>query len=284
MKKILLLLLFWVSYAHADVTLIIPFSPGGAYDTVGRKFSSFLETELGTPINVINVTGAGGLIAINKLTASNATTMMLTSSSFYTNILDNQLDIDQFKYISVLAESPLYLGVKKGAGITCSTITNSSKDQFLGSSGPGSISSFATSIVSSKYKHIIDVPYKGSGQMITDILSGQISGTFYNSIPERTDIEIIAATTLNPVYGIPGMKECFGIQTNLKTQFVLVANKKADVTFMKTINESAIKYTKDQAVNNHFKTQGMIATADSLDETAKEVNREYKIWAKKGKN
>jgi tripartite-type tricarboxylate transporter receptor subunit TctC len=277
MKKLFILLLFFISSAYAETTLIIPFSPGGSYDTVGRRFATFLENEINDKVIVVNVTGAGGLIAIHKLN-SNSNYIMLTSSSFYVNVIDNQLDLDQFKFISILAESPLYLGVKKNSGITCSTITHPSKDIFLGTSGPGSMSSVATEIVSSKYKHITAVPYKGTGQMITDILSGQISGTFYNSMPDRADIDIIASTTVNAIHGIPGMKECFKLSSSLKTHFILIGNKKIDPDLIKKINLSAIKYIKNSKIIEEFKSQGMIPTASSLEDTTIEVKNEFNFW------
>ncbi|MBL3267426.1 tripartite tricarboxylate transporter substrate binding protein, partial [Klebsiella pneumoniae] len=43
------------------VTIIVPWAAGGGVDTVTRIFAEGFEKELGTPINVVNRTGGGGL-------------------------------------------------------------------------------------------------------------------------------------------------------------------------------------------------------------------------------
>lgn len=284
MKKIICIALLLVaSLAHADVTLIIPFSPGGTYDTIGRRLSVFLTRELKEPVVVTNVLGAGGYIAVNRLESSNEKTIMLTSSAFYRNLLDNDVSIDNFNFISILGESPLFLGVPKASGLTCDKLKDPSKNYFLGTSGVGSMSAKATAIVHEKYLHIIEVPYKGSGQMTTDMLSGQIAGTFYNSMPERPDIVLLANTSLQSSYGVPSITECFGIQESLKTQYLLVANKQMNSEFMKNLNMLSIKFVKDTDTIDHFKTQGITASASSLKNTQSVVVNEYNKWKLKDK-
>jgi tripartite-type tricarboxylate transporter receptor subunit TctC len=50
------------------VTLVVPYTPGGGYDTYARMIAPYLEEQLGTSIVVENRDGAGGLLAINNLT------------------------------------------------------------------------------------------------------------------------------------------------------------------------------------------------------------------------
>jgi tripartite-type tricarboxylate transporter receptor subunit TctC len=49
------------------VTLVVPFSPGGGYDSYARMIAPFLAEELGAQVVVENQDGAGGLLAINNL-------------------------------------------------------------------------------------------------------------------------------------------------------------------------------------------------------------------------
>ena len=43
------------------VTLVVPFAPGGVYDTLGARPCGSLSRILGQPIVVENVPGAGGM-------------------------------------------------------------------------------------------------------------------------------------------------------------------------------------------------------------------------------
>jgi tripartite-type tricarboxylate transporter receptor subunit TctC len=284
MKKIIFTALLLVaSLAHADITLIIPFSPGGTYDSIGRRLSVFLTKELKEPVVVTNVLGAGGYIAVTKLESSNEKTILLTGSAFYRSLLDNNVPVDNFNYISVLGESPLFLGVTKSSGLTCDKLKDTNKNYFLGTSGVGSMSAKATAIVHEKYPHISEVPYKGSGQMVTDMLSGQIAGTFYNSMPDRPDIVLIANTSLQTSYGVPSITECFGIQESLKTQYLLIGNKQATSEFMRNLNNLLIQFTKDLDTIEHFKLQGITPSASTLKNTQTSVSNEYNKWKIKDK-
>src|SRR6188768_664673 len=49
------------------VTLVVPFSAGGPTDTIGRMLAERMSRNLGQPVIVENVVGAGGTIANNKV-------------------------------------------------------------------------------------------------------------------------------------------------------------------------------------------------------------------------
>jgi len=49
-------------YPSKPITMIVPWGAGGGTDTLARTFASMLEEELGQPINVVNRTGAGGVV------------------------------------------------------------------------------------------------------------------------------------------------------------------------------------------------------------------------------
>ena len=48
-------------YPTRPITLVVPFTPGGVYDTMGRVYASALADILGTPVVVENVPGAGSM-------------------------------------------------------------------------------------------------------------------------------------------------------------------------------------------------------------------------------
>src|SRR5437660_4857374 len=51
------------AYPSRPITLIVPFAAGGPTDTLARIVGERMKSELGQPIIVENVTGAGGTIA-----------------------------------------------------------------------------------------------------------------------------------------------------------------------------------------------------------------------------
>src|SRR5690606_38039584 len=57
-------------YPSRPITLIVPFSSGGQYDTVARMLAKPLGEKLGQPVIIDNVGGAGGTVGGAK--AANA--------------------------------------------------------------------------------------------------------------------------------------------------------------------------------------------------------------------
>ncbi len=50
------------AYPDRPITLIVPWGAGGGTDAVARFFASYLEKELGQPVNVVNRTGGNGVV------------------------------------------------------------------------------------------------------------------------------------------------------------------------------------------------------------------------------
>ena len=51
------------TYPSRPITIIVPYPPGGATDTIGRIMQDSLSQSLGQPIVLENIGGAGGMIA-----------------------------------------------------------------------------------------------------------------------------------------------------------------------------------------------------------------------------
>ena len=58
---------FAKDWPEKPVDLVNPFGAGGAADVQARKLAESLSRDLGQPITVRNVTGAGGAIAYNEV-------------------------------------------------------------------------------------------------------------------------------------------------------------------------------------------------------------------------
>ncbi|MDR1661654.1 MAG: tripartite tricarboxylate transporter substrate binding protein [Azoarcus sp.] len=54
-------------YPKKNISLIVPYTAGGSSDIGARRHAQYLEKELGVPIIIENVAGAGGWVGWNKL-------------------------------------------------------------------------------------------------------------------------------------------------------------------------------------------------------------------------
>src|SRR5450631_3454356 len=60
------------TYPSRNITLLVPFPPGGATDTIARIIQDPMQKALGQTIVVENVGGAGGMIAANRAARADA--------------------------------------------------------------------------------------------------------------------------------------------------------------------------------------------------------------------
>lgn len=59
-------------YPERPITLIVPWSAGGGTDAVGRMLAAGLQENLGQPVNVVNRTGAGGIVGHTAMIEADA--------------------------------------------------------------------------------------------------------------------------------------------------------------------------------------------------------------------
>ena len=57
------------TYPSRQITLIVPFPPGGSTDTAARILAEKMRPLLGQPVIIENVGGAGGSIAVGRARA-----------------------------------------------------------------------------------------------------------------------------------------------------------------------------------------------------------------------
>ncbi|WP_332719895.1 Bug family tripartite tricarboxylate transporter substrate binding protein [Pelagibacterium mangrovi] len=79
-------------YPERPIKMIVPFAPGGSTDLIGRIVIEKAQEELGQPIVVENVAGAGTLLGLNQLAGSNPdgyTIGMTTSTAVLQPIYGN---------------------------------------------------------------------------------------------------------------------------------------------------------------------------------------------------
>ena len=175
------------------IKYIVPFAAGGTTDILGRMVGAKLAEALGVPVVVENRAGAAGALGAEMLAKSPPDGYTIgggTISSHAINVsLYSKLPYDpikDFTPITMLATLPNMLVVHPSipAGNVQELIAflkaNPNRHSF-GSAGNGTSQHMSGELFKTmtgvQMQHI---PYKGSGPMIPDLLSGTISMSFEN--------------------------------------------------------------------------------------------------------
>jgi tripartite-type tricarboxylate transporter receptor subunit TctC len=178
-------------YPLRPLRLVVGFAPGGSTDVTARIVGERLTTALGQQVVVDNRSGAGGNIGADIVAKSGpdgytllmATTGVMAFNHYLYAKLPYSAEKDlapvtQIGSLPLILIVPASMSAKSVKELVALARAHPGKYSF-GSSGVGG----ATHVTAELFKalagiDIVHVPYKGSGQMMGDLLSGQIQIAF----------------------------------------------------------------------------------------------------------
>ena len=176
------------AYPNKQITVVVSFPPGGDTDALARLFSEKLATRIGHPVIVENKTGASGTIGNSFVAKANPDgyTLLFTPNTMATAPLVLKPGtgavydpLTDFTPIILAGTQSLFVVANTGSGVT------SMKD-LVAAAKAGKIATYA-SPGSGSPMHILgemfnksagikvsQVPYRGSGPAIVDLLGGHV--------------------------------------------------------------------------------------------------------------
>jgi tripartite-type tricarboxylate transporter receptor subunit TctC len=171
------------TYPSRQITLVVPFPPGGSTDVVGRIMAERMRPLLGQPVIIENVGGAGGSIAVGRVAraAPDGYTIDIgqwdthVGSVIYPLTYDLQKDFEPIGLISI---NPQLLVGKKVLpaddlqGLVAWMKANPGKATFVNQNAAAQVSGILLQQLTGTQVQFI--PYRGAGPAMTDLLSGQV--------------------------------------------------------------------------------------------------------------
>jgi tripartite-type tricarboxylate transporter receptor subunit TctC len=290
------------TYPAKPVRMIVPFPPGGAADIIGRVLSQKLSEQLGQQVIVDNRAGASGNIgaeAAAKATGDGYTILLgaLTSHAINYTLERKGLRYDLMKDltpVSIVATVPYVLVIHPSVPArSMQELVASAKARpgqlTYGSSGAGAPQRLAAEMFKLRTGvDMLHVPYKGSGQVITDLVGGQVLAAF-ESVPatlphiRNGKLRPLGVTTSQRLpmlpdvptvaeAGLPGfdVSSTFGVLAPAGTPRPLVERLSAEIT--KTLQLEDVKEKLLQ--------QGAFATSTTPAQAAQRIRSEITMWAR----
>jgi tripartite-type tricarboxylate transporter receptor subunit TctC len=181
------------SYPTKPIKLVVPFPPAGSTDISARAMAGKLGERLGQPVIIENKPGAGGNIGSDMVAKAPADGYTLLVGTVGTHAINSSLyskmpydHVKDFAPVILLSTTPNVLVVNPGFA------PNSVQEVIaLAKSKPGELT-FASSGAGTSIHlsgelfrsmaglSMTHIPYKGSGPMVVDLMSGQVNMSFDN--------------------------------------------------------------------------------------------------------
>jgi tripartite-type tricarboxylate transporter receptor subunit TctC len=176
-------------YPVKPIRIVVPFTPGGSNDLVGRVIALKLNEAWGQPAIIDNRPGGGSTIGIETVVraAPDGYTLLTTSGGIAINVSLYKLSfnpVTDLAPVSLLAQMPYLLAVTPSLPAkTVQDVINLARAQpgklAYSSSGAGTSSHLTMELFKSAAKlDMLHVPFKGGAPAVTAVMSGETQMTF----------------------------------------------------------------------------------------------------------
>lgn len=285
------------AYPSKPIKLVVPFAPGGAADMTGRLVAENLAKRIGQPVVVENKPGAGATVGaayVLNAPADGYTLLYTTPGPQITNpYLMARLPYDPKDLIpvsriawvpSVLVVNPA-LPVKSVKELIEYARQNPGKVNF-GSAGIGASSHLSGELFKSMAGiDITHVPYKGTGQVVSDLVGGNIQMTIDSLsvyLPYIKSGQVRALGIAMPQRS-PAVPDLAPVSDDLKdfdatpVNYLTVKSGTPDAV-IKKLNAEMKAVLSDPALQERMAKLGLFPQWSTPEDMAKEVTKESNKW------
>ncbi|QJR09464.1 hypothetical protein DSM104443_00508 [Usitatibacter rugosus] len=296
--------LAFAQYPNKPIKLVVPYSPGGATDVIGRVLAQALSTQLGQQVVVENRAGAGGNIgaeSVAKAAPDGYTLLMgaMTSHSIMATLEKGSIRYDLQKDlvpVSMAGSVPLVwvvnpdLPVKNMKELVAYAKANPGKLTYA-SSGAGAPQRMCAELLrrmGGSQLDMVHVPYKGSGPAMTDLVSGQVN-TMCETVPASIGfikagrLRALAVTTpqrISMLPDVPTTAEEGMAGYEVASNFGVAAPAGTPKPVIDKLNAEIQKALAKPEVQQQLLDQGAYATPTTPEQAQARIKAEIDKWAK----
>jgi tripartite-type tricarboxylate transporter receptor subunit TctC len=182
---------FAAAWPERNVTVIVPYAPGGQGDVFARLVGDRLARSLGQPVIVDNRPGASGALGARLVAKAPADGHMLLLGQTGEIAINGTAmknpgydALRDLRAVALVGDAPLVLAVPSASPFaSVADLVKGARDKpggvayaSSGTATPGHLA--AAALAAGTRTEMTHVPYKGAGQAITDLIGGQVQFFF----------------------------------------------------------------------------------------------------------
>jgi tripartite-type tricarboxylate transporter receptor subunit TctC len=285
-------------YPTKPITLIVPFAPGGSSDLISRLLGQKLTEAFKQQVIVDNRGGGAGFVGMQAAARAAPDGYTLILGHIGTLAVNPAMfakmpyKVDEFAPVTLVATVPNVLVVSPALPAkTFQEFIKLAKEKpgtlNYGSAGIGSAGHLAMEYLKQKTGiEMSHVPYKGTGPMITDLLSGQTQATFTGAPPLMPHIKadklrplaVGSAKRLETLPDVPSVAEQDYPGFETSQWYGILAPAKTPAPIVQKLAAEIHRALQNPEVIERFQHDGSIPTASTPEEFAAFIEKEAKLW------
>jgi len=287
------------AYPSKPVRLVVPFPAGGATDVLARAISLYAAEKLGQQIVIDNKPGAGGAIGsdmVAKAEPDGYTLLIATGSTHsigpvinprlpYNVERDFAPVVDVAKTTAVMVV-PASLPVKNLADFIALAKASPGKLNF-GSSGNGTVSHLSGELFKAQAGvYLTHIPYRGTGLVFNDMVSGQVHMLMDNFITAQPQIKagrlrVLGVTSLERLPfmpEVPTLNEQGLKNFEVSNWFGIYAPHGTPAEIVERVNAAYNQALREPELRKRLATLGAVPTGGTPQQMAAVVSADTLKW------
>jgi len=283
------------------ITWLVPYPAGGGSDTFARPIAGYLAERLGQPMVIDNRGGAGGTVGATvaaQAPADGYSLLVGDTGLTYAPTLYPTAGFDfgrDFAPIAAFARVPYVLVVNPrrlevanlGQFIDVARRKPGTID--IGSTGLGTISHLAIGLFEARAGiKLHDIPYRGGGPMLQDLLAGQVAAAFvlasaaagYVKSGKLRGLAIANRRREALLPDVPTAEEAGLADFRATIWFGLFAPSRTDAAILDRLHDEVQIVLATDAIKRLWAEQGARVELESRADFARFVVQETERWSR----
>lgn len=278
---------------------VVPFPPGGGTDTTARLIAEKFSSLLGWTVVIDNKPGAGGNIGLDfvaKAPPDGYTIGMGQAANLAINpSLYPKMPFDPLKDLTPIvsvADQPVVLVVRAESPFkTLEDLVKAAKAQpgkvGVAQAGNGTVGHLAGELLERRAGvELLQVPYKGAGPAMTDLLGGQVQAYFGNTVSvmgrladgKARALAVSSARRIGALPKVPTVAEQGYAGFDATTWLGLVGPAGMPADAVARINAEAQKILARADVKEKLAQEGSEPTPGTPQQFAAHIKAEHAKW------
>jgi tripartite-type tricarboxylate transporter receptor subunit TctC len=282
------------------VQIIVAYPPGGSGDLMARVIAERMTSLWGQQVIVVNRPGAAGMIAAEAAAKSPSDGHVIflgyTSEIAVNQSLYSKMTYDPLRDLAPVAMSGvLPLLLVANASLPARTVEEilalaraRPGDLTFASSGVGAPASLGMELLMSSAKvKLLNVPYKGGGEIMSAVVGGQVM-LFFSSIPpalqfvESGKLRAVAVSTRSRVPSLPDVPtiaESGVPDFDVSGWFAFFVPTGTPRPVIDKIADAVNSTVRDPQISKQFSSSGIVVSVMTPEQLGSFVQEEAKKYA-----